>query len=54
MLGGPLVAVVNAQAQAAISSVNFIKQVGFKKISDDQDPEDKTEVGEEAQVREAR
>lgn len=31
MLGGPLVAVVNAQAQAAISTVNFIKEVGFKK-----------------------
>lgn len=31
MLGGPLVAVINAQAQAAVSTVNFIKQVGFKK-----------------------
>ena len=31
MLGGPLVAVVNAQAQAAISTVNFIKEVGFAK-----------------------
>jgi hypothetical protein len=31
MLGGPLVAVINAQAQAAVSSVNFIKQVGFKR-----------------------
>jgi hypothetical protein len=30
MLGGPLLAVVNAQAQAAMSSVNFIKAVGFK------------------------
>ncbi|NYT06368.1 MAG: DUF2589 domain-containing protein, partial [Methanomicrobiales archaeon] len=30
MIGGPLVAVVNAQAQAAISTVNFIKSVGFK------------------------
>lgn len=29
MLGGPLRAVVNAQAQAAMSSVNFIKAVGF-------------------------
>jgi hypothetical protein len=33
MLGGPLVAVVNAQAQAAMSSVNFIKEVGFKKVA---------------------
>jgi hypothetical protein len=30
MIGGPLVAVVNAQAQAAMSSVNYIKSVGFK------------------------
>jgi len=39
MLGGPLIAAVNAQAQAAMSAVNFIKEVGFKKISNDQDPE---------------
>jgi hypothetical protein len=32
MLGGPLIAAVNAQAQAAMSAVNFIKEVGFKKI----------------------
>jgi hypothetical protein len=25
MIGGPLVAVINAQAQAAMSTVNFIK-----------------------------
>lgn len=31
MLGGPLVAVINAQAQAAMTTVNFIKEVGFKK-----------------------
>jgi hypothetical protein len=31
MLGGPLRAVINAQAQAAISTVNFVKEVGFKK-----------------------
>lgn len=30
MLGGPLSAVVNAQAQAAMSSVTFIKEVGFE------------------------
>jgi hypothetical protein len=30
MIGGPLIAVVNAQAQAAMSTVNFVKQVGFK------------------------
>jgi hypothetical protein len=44
MLGGPLRAVVNAQAQAATSSVNFIKAVGFKPG----DPTDNTkpEVGD--------
>lgn len=36
MLGGPLIAVVNAQAQAAISTVNFIKEVGFKKPAAEQ------------------
>jgi len=36
MLGGPLVAVINAQAQAAITTVNFIKQVGFKKKAADE------------------
>jgi Protein of unknown function (DUF2589) len=36
MLGGPLVAVVNAQAQAAMSTVNFIKEVGFKKPAQNQ------------------
>ncbi|GAB3051087.1 hypothetical protein GCM10027053_07970 [Intrasporangium mesophilum] len=35
MLGGPLIAVVDAQAQAAMSSVNFIKAVGFKPGSAD-------------------
>jgi len=30
MLGGPLVAVINAQAQSAMTSVNFIKAVGFE------------------------
>jgi hypothetical protein len=45
MLGGPLVAVVNAQAQAAMSTVNFIKEVGFKKTKTDQDPT-ATETGD--------
>lgn len=30
LIGGPLVAVVNAQGQAALATVNFVKQVGFK------------------------
>lgn len=35
MLGGPLVAVVNAQAQAAMSTVKFIKEAGFKRAEGD-------------------
>ena len=37
MMGGPLVAVINAQAQAAMSTVNFIKEVGFKKPVTEED-----------------
>jgi len=37
MLGGPLIAVVNAQSQAAMSSVNFIKAVGFEPATVDAD-----------------
>lgn len=37
MLGGPLVAVVNAQTQAALNSVNFIKTVGFEPATVDGD-----------------
>lgn len=36
MLGGPLTAVINAQAQAAMSTVNFIKEVGFHKPAQEQ------------------
>lgn len=39
MLGGPLIAAVNAQGQAAMSAVNFIKEVGFKKLPGEQNPE---------------
>lgn len=38
IIGGPLIAVVEAQAQAALSTVNFIKSVGFKS-GDSKDPE---------------
>jgi len=33
LIGGPLIAVVNAQGQAALTTVNFIKSVGFKKTT---------------------
>ena len=36
MIGGPLIVVINAQAQAAMSTVNFIKEVGFKKPNTEQ------------------
>ena len=35
MIGGPLISVVNAQAQASMSSVEFIQKVGF---TEDKDP----------------
>ena len=43
-----MIAVINAQAQAAMSTVSFIKEVGFKKIatSGQQDPEQGSETGE--------
>jgi len=37
MIGGPLVAVIHAQAQAAMSTVNFIKEVGFKKTTTEEE-----------------
>lgn len=42
MIGGPLVAVIHAQAQAAMSTVNFIKEVGFKKPASQEDAGDDT------------
>ncbi len=34
MIGGPLMAVIKAQAQSAMSSLDFIKSVGFSKTKD--------------------
>lgn len=50
MIGGPLMAVVRAQAQAAITTVNFIKEVGFKK-EEEQDPMEDTETKEPIYVK---
>lgn len=45
MIGGPLNAIVKAQAQAALTTVTFIKQVGFKLKKDSGDDiDDITEV----------
>lgn len=49
LIGGPLIAVVHAQAQAAMATVNFIKQVGFKPPSGLQIATDQT-TGEPATV----
>ncbi len=48
LIGGPLVAVVEAQAQAALSTVNFIRSVGFKPgaPSAGDDPNDVPTTGE--------
>jgi hypothetical protein len=47
MIGGPLIAVVNAQAQAALSTINFIKSVGFLPgaTEGNKDPAKPTEPG---------
>ena len=37
MIGGPLIAVVHAQAQSAITTVDFIKKVGFKSTGEEFD-----------------
>lgn len=49
LIGGPLIAVVHAQAQAAMATVNFIKQVGFKPASGTQSSSEQT-TGEPATV----
>ncbi len=46
MIGGPLVAVINAQAQAAMSTVNFIKEVGFQPPDDFEDAGGDTSTNE--------
>lgn len=46
LIGGPLIAIVNAQAQAANTTVNFIKTVGFKESNNE------FEVGEDSDTNE--
>jgi hypothetical protein len=46
MIGGPLVAVINAQAQAAMSTVNFVKEVGFKPPTAEQEAGGNTETAD--------
>lgn len=46
MIGGPLIAVINAQAQAAMTTVNFIKEVGFKKTGSEGTDLDKAETAQ--------
>jgi hypothetical protein len=50
LIGGPLVAAVHAQAQSALATVNFVKQIGFKHLDGgDVDPADQT-TGEPAMI----
>ena len=51
MIGGPLIAVVRAQAQAANTTVDFIKSVGFKKPDEEADPLEDTETKEPIYVK---
>jgi len=46
MIGGPLIAVINAQAQAAMTTVNFIKEVGFQKPAGGETTPDKGETNQ--------
>ncbi len=54
MIGGPLSAVVQAQAMAAGTTVDFIKEVGFKKLSPAAGDDDQGELvpGENAETGE--
>jgi len=50
MIGGPLVAVVNAQGQAALGTVNFIKQIGFRPPEGGLQSPDDQSTGEPATI----
>ncbi len=50
MIGGPLCAVVEAQAQSAISTINFIKTVGFKPSAANPSPTEDQATGEPINV----
>ncbi len=45
MIGGPLTAVVQAQAQSAMTTVDFIKAVGFKQSGGEVEPGEDSGVG---------
>lgn len=49
MLAGPLIACVNAQTAAAMSAVNFIREIGFKRVPDDLTP-GATQIGDPVYV----
>jgi hypothetical protein len=46
LIGGPLTAVIKAQAQSSNASVKFIKEVGFKKEKDEFDEEGSSKTSE--------
>ncbi len=46
IIGGPMIAAIHAQALAAKSTVNFIKEVGFKSAPEDQDGNQDENMGD--------
>lgn len=46
IIGGPMIAAIHAQALAAKSTVNFIKEVGFKSPPEDQDGNQDENMGD--------
>ncbi len=46
IIGGPMVAAIHAQALAAKSTVNFIKEVGFKSTSEELDGNSDENIGD--------
>lgn len=50
LIGGPLVAMIHAQAQAAITTVDFVKSVAFKPIPNNPQKPDEQRVGEPINV----
>ncbi|TDQ17513.1 uncharacterized protein DUF2589 [Algoriphagus boseongensis] len=46
IIGGPMIAAIQAQALAAKSTVNFIKEVGFKSAPEEQDGNQDEDMGD--------
>lgn len=46
IIGGPMIAAIHSQALAAKSTVNFIKEVGFKSVPEEQNGEQDENIGD--------